>query len=133
MRRIICSTLCISMLCMVTVPALAQKASCFDSHKRGQLIAKDEHTVGGWFLGGLALGTAGGLIGALVLTGFAANSTPMPGMLPSDTEVDIGCYINGYQKDSKGKNTKAAIVGGILGSVICTVIYLNVADHPFEF
>ena len=121
------------MLCMVTVPALAQKETCFNSQGMGDIKASKEHFSGGWFLGSMVLGVAGGLIGMGVATALAAGSSPMPKMLPPETQVELTCYINGYQKGGRSKNVKAAVMGGVFGTVIFVTLYVSMADHPFEF
>ena len=87
-----------------------------------RIDAGSRHSSAGWFLGGVGSGVLLGLIGTGIITVTAAMSNPQPRLLPAD--VDGSCYINGYAKKAKSKNTWSALGGGLVGTAVFVLVYL---------
>jgi len=108
-------------------PAAAAEKDCNESREVGKADAGREHGTGGWMAGSLAGGVLLGLIGAGVVTAIAATSDPEAETVPPG--VNATCYQNGFTDKARGKNTKTAIVGGLLGTVVFVVIYASLSDE----
>jgi hypothetical protein len=88
-------------------------AGCEESTAKGQAAAA-EHGTKGWFWGGVGAGVGVGLIGTGAITAGAAFSNPKATDIPGD--VEPVCYKAGYRGEAKGKNVKAALIGGLVGT-----------------
>jgi hypothetical protein len=92
------------------------KKDCIQSREQGKSAAKADHGTGGWIAGGATGGVLLGLIGTGVVTALAMTSDPFPQAIPPG--VDEACFANGYEKKAKSKNTRSALVSGLLGTVV---------------
>ena len=111
-------------------PQAAQQP-CDDSRAKGRLDAASTHGTSGWFLGGVASGLVLGLIGAGIITGAAALGNPQPKQVPANMQTD--CYREGFSSKAKNKNTISALLGGAVGAVVWTVIYLGTREDGYFY
>lgn len=94
------------------------------------MVAAQEHSSLGWKISGVGLGFLLGFIGTGGITIIAAMSSPTPRSIPE--EFDVDCYVQGYKKEAQGKNWKAALGGGLVGTVVVIIVYMNLLSPRFK-
>lgn len=107
-------------------PAVAAEKDCNESREVGKADASSRHGNGKWVAGGVVGGLLLSLIGTGVMTALAANSSPQPKDIPAG--VKDTCYMNGFTDKAKSKNTRGALLGGLLGTVVVVAVAVSVAD-----
>jgi hypothetical protein len=108
---------------VVFFPVVLLADECREAEIQGSMDASAQHSTSGWFLGGVGSGVLLGLIGTGVITGAAALSNPKPEFPPAG--FDQNCYMHGYSKKAKSKNTISALVGGLTGTAVFVFIYIS--------
>jgi hypothetical protein len=98
--------------------------SCADSEAKGRTDA-DKFSKP-WFFGGVASGTAVGLLGAGAITGVAAAIKPKPKSVPAG--VDAACYRQGFASKARHEGALAALLGGLVGTVVWALILTAASD-----
>ena len=118
----------ISIFLLVAFPISVLASDCEDAKVEGENAASTQHSSAGWFLGGVGSGVLLGLIGTGVVTAAAAMTHPQPKLIP-DNIKNQNCYINGYSKKGKSKNTLSALCGGLVGTAVFVVIYVSAQNN----
>ena len=98
-------------------------STCLRSQLQGKMDASDMHTSGNWFVAGFFSGVLLGLVGTGVTLAIAAGPSPTPKQMPDDPDIDLVCYVNGYESKAKGKNMLHAGLGGLLGTAVWVAAY----------
>ena len=113
---------------VLLVPDEERKESevCIESRLRGKVDASKMHKGGNWFVGGFFSGVLLDLIGTGVTVAIATASGPTPETLPEDNDIDINCYISGYEKKGRNKNILLATLGGLLGTAVWVTAYFTI-------
>jgi hypothetical protein len=109
----------------------AAQPPCDDSRAKGRLDAASLHSSTGWFIGGIGSGVLLGLIGTAIITGAAALGNPQPKQTPTGMQTD--CYREGYSSKAKNKNTISALLGGAIGAVVWTVLYVATREGGYYY
>ncbi len=129
-RAIIAAILILSF----ALPAFAaEPLDCSRSNLKGRMDASIYHKSGGWFAGGFAGGLLLGLLGGGGVTLAAAMSSPDPKTYPKEDTLDLRCYLDGYEKKAKGKNTASAAIGGLTGTAAAVVVVLYLYSSLYSY
>jgi len=118
--------LILTLITFSAFPLLAQ--DCIKSQIKGENDAENRHSSAGWMAGGVGSGLLLGLIGTGIITAIAATSNPTPSIIPEKEDINLECYINGYKKVAKKKNTIYALSGGLIGTLVLVTIYFAAID-----
>lgn len=110
---------------LLLVPEEEQKSddSCLRSQLHGRMDASTKHNSGNWFVGGFFSGMLLGLIGTGVTVAISAGSSPTPEMAPEDPDIELACYIDGYESKARSKNMLSAGIGGFVGTAVWIAAY----------
>jgi hypothetical protein len=88
-------------------------------------------------LGRFRRGASPGIARRRGVTIAAAFSTPGPTILPDEREVNVACYLDGYEKEARRKNTGSAALGAVAGmgtlAVVVAVIYAATLSSIYSF
>ncbi len=99
-------------------------SDCFRSRIQGKMDASSMHSGGNWFVGGFFSGVLLGIIGTGVTLAISSGPRPTPKQMPEDPDIDLLCYIDGYESKARGKNMLSAGLGGLLGTAVWVAAYL---------
>lgn len=105
---------CFMVASIVATPLLALADDCDDADAKGAAKADADYRSSGWFLGGIGSGLLLGPIGTAIITGMGAGSNPEPRRVPDQMKEE--CYVHGYTKKARSRNTTSALGGGLLGT-----------------
>ena len=125
----VCILLAVSVPVLYSLPAYAD-VSCFNSQLKGEQDAAEHHSSSKWLFGGIVSGMVLGLIGTVIITATSAGSNPSPGaqVLPEENEVEMTCYLNGSESKARTENVVAAVMGGLVGTVLFVGLYITITD-----
>jgi hypothetical protein len=105
---------------------------CEGSTLMGRNNASRTHIPVGWFMVGVGSGFLLPLISIPVVGLAASASKPKPKSIPQQEKINESCYINGYTRKARAKNAGYAVLGGVVGTVVSTILLYNAMSSMFS-